>query len=78
VAKLAKWQERYLECLPKMSNGELLNEVIEGASGDSYDGNFTVRGWWQYKTAKFALYDRLYAAGFITAEDCKNMQDNIG
>jgi len=42
-----------------MSNKQLLDEVIELAAGDDYDGCFTDNGKWAFKYLKSKLYERL-------------------
>jgi len=76
--ELAQWKQEYLDRLNAMTNGELLDETIEMACGDDYDGCHTRRGAWKDIAAHHALYERLRAMGFLTEEDVTRMQTNTG
>lgn len=54
-----KYQQMVIEREAKMSNQELLDEVIWAAQGDDYDGCFTTRGEWEFEYLKGKLYARL-------------------
>lgn len=44
VSKMLKWQQDFVDRVNKMSNKELLDETLDLAPGDDYDGCFTHRG----------------------------------
>lgn len=63
--KLLLWQQRIVDYTPSMSNEALFEDVLQQASGDDYDGCFTIRGWWKYEYLANALRERLTASGFF-------------
>jgi hypothetical protein len=65
MEKLYKWQERHLARIKLLSNEELLEEVLDSAGGDDYDGCWTNRGWWEYQVMKEELESRLKVFGFL-------------
>lgn len=65
---LNKSQEGYLEFLKGMSVQDLLEQMLEQATGDDWEGSFTPRGYWDYQQTKKELSSRLIALGIITTE----------
>lgn len=59
MAELLKWQKKHIERIESMSNSELLDEALELAGGDSWDGIFTKRGEWEYSAITLHLRMRL-------------------
>lgn len=54
-----KWELEFHERVLKMSNAELLEEVLCLAGGDDYDGCFTTRGAREYDILFMELNYRL-------------------
>lgn len=54
-----QYQKYTIDREKEMSNEELLDEVIELAAGDGYDGCFTKQGLWEFQYLKKKLYERL-------------------
>ena len=52
-------QQKVIERVARLSNEELLDEVLSQAQGDSWDGNFTENGLWEYEYYKTELKKRL-------------------
>ena len=65
---ITKWQQAIIEREQKMSNKELLDEVINQAGGDDYDGCFTQQGLWEFEYLEGCLYRRLADCAFIEEE----------
>lgn len=63
--KTAKWKEAALQKIAQYSNLELMEETLNLARGDDYDGCFTERGNWEYGALTVELAVRLRAAGFL-------------
>ena len=53
------WQKKIIENEKTMSNKELLDEVLDQAQGDDYEGAFTERGRWEYEYLLGKLHERL-------------------
>ncbi len=54
------WRKREREAeIRGLSNADLLDEVLQLAGGDDYDGGFTQFGLWEYEFAKTELQTRL-------------------
>jgi len=54
-----KWRTEEFTRIKKLTNKELLDEVLQLAGGDYYDGDFTTRGRWTYYRLKEELEKRL-------------------
>lgn len=61
------YQKQVADCIKAMSNGDLLEQVIESSAGDSYDGCFTVIGEFQFKLMYRELKSRL--ANWISEDE---------
>lgn len=59
MEKLLLYQKEIVENEKRMSNEELLDEVLNQATGDDYDGCFTVKGLWEYRYLEGKLRERL-------------------
>ena len=46
--ELKSWQTKELERITELTNKELLDEVLDLAGGDDYEGEFTTEGVWTY------------------------------
>jgi hypothetical protein len=57
--KLFKWQKKILSKIQSYTNRQLLDETLVLASGDSYEGEFTNRGGWEFEESKKELEKRL-------------------
>jgi hypothetical protein len=53
------------EEIEALSNEQLLEEVLDLAGGDDYDGCFTSRGWRTFERLKVELESRLLKVGFL-------------
>lgn len=58
-------REAFVRNVLGYANGVLLEETIQLAGGDDYDGCFTEEGNWQYQVLKAELESRLRAVGFL-------------
>jgi len=54
-----RWERETQQWIAQMDNGELIEETIELANGDTYDGCFTSRGLWELKCMRAELRRRL-------------------
>ena len=54
------WQKKEQERIPQLSNRELLDETLELAGGNDYDGGYTPDGQITYHLLHNELYLRLY------------------
>jgi len=57
--ELKAWQKEIAEREKKMTNRELLDEVLDQAGGDDWDGAFTDKGKWEYEYLIKMLEKRL-------------------
>lgn len=57
--------EKFKEKVKQMSNEVLLEELLQLAGGDDYDGCFTPIGLRQYEILKSELDSRLLKCGFL-------------
>lgn len=62
----AEWESKYAPQVKALSNKELLDEVIELAGGDDYEGCHTVLGSIVYDLLRAELKDRLTTYGFLS------------
>lgn len=74
MAKLLKWQQKILDQIEGYSNAELIAATFDLAQGDSYDGEFTDRGHWEYLELLRELHKRLTP---WLLEDIKNSKTLI-
>lgn len=58
---LLLWQQEYLISISQLSNRALLEEALDLAGGDDWDGCFTKRGSWKYTQLREELERRLVA-----------------
>jgi len=57
--ELKRWQTKELERISKLTNKELLDEVLYLCGGDDWEGEFTAEGSWTYKKLVNELEKRL-------------------
>ncbi len=56
---MGTFKENTIEREKHLTNQELLEEVIDLASGDDWDGAFTERGAWEFEYLQGKLKERL-------------------
>ena len=54
-----KYKYEILEKIKRLNNKDLLEETLELAAGDDYDGNFTPRGRFKFENLLLELKGRL-------------------
>jgi len=59
MTKIYDWQKKIMLHEVLMTNAQLLEAVLEQATGDDYDGCFTDRGRWEYMYLEEKLKERL-------------------
>lgn len=57
--ELKRWQTKELERIAELTNKELLDEVLDLAGGDDWEGEFTAEGSWTYDKLVDELEKRL-------------------
>jgi enoyl reductase-like protein len=62
MAKIAKWQQKFIDDVEEMTLPELLDALLEVAQGDSYDGESTSRGNWRYGCVVKVMEQRIEVA----------------
>ena len=65
---MTKWQEEYVNRITVMALADLIEEVVERAPGDDYDGGFTKRGDWCFQFSKVHLSQRLFDGGVVNRQ----------
>jgi hypothetical protein len=59
MGKITKYEQEFINTAKSLSNKDLLDSVLELATGDDYDGCFTTRGWNRYNIYVEELESRL-------------------
>ena len=57
--KVYQWQQKIIDYYSNISNVDLLDEVLDLARGNDWEGAFTDHGWWKFNYVKSLLYGRL-------------------